>query len=161
MGSLPTRAWEQESAQWADQLTYSQAQIQSFVLACWSALRGWSYRSKTNRISMTQGNKQDVWQESQKSSSIDIVAEGRQTSHCNKHLQTKKYGQKGIVWDTLWHTTTSTMRCFLCFRVFACFVCVLQSSFLLGGGLQEQRQIWGDWEKSETTVHDMKITKNQ
>jgi hypothetical protein len=36
-------------------------------------------------------------------------------THYSEHLQIKMYGQRHILWDTLWHGTVSTMRCFLCF----------------------------------------------
>ena len=26
-------------------------------------------------------------------------------THCNEHVQEKKCGQRGTLWDTLWHTT--------------------------------------------------------
>ena len=41
----------------------------------------------------------------------------RLMTHCNKHLQVKLFGQKGVLCDTLWHTTASIARVVLFFYV--------------------------------------------
>jgi hypothetical protein len=43
----------------------------------------------------------------------EILSQTNDSLH--KYLQEKMCEQKDIPWGTLWHTTASMMRCFLCF----------------------------------------------
>jgi len=74
------------------------------------------------------------------------VPHARPTSHCNEHLQAKKYGQKGRLWDTLWYTAASTMRFF--------FLCC-------EGGGKGRGQLGEEEEISGIGVHGVKFSKNQ
>jgi len=53
-------------------------------------------------------------------------------AHCSEHFQAKKGGQKGILWDTLWHTKDPT-------RFYFSFVGRLQE---YGVGQKEQEDEW-------------------
>ena len=85
--------------------------MMNFWSAWWPVLPIQNYR-----ISMTQGSTRylrgvpvrfQYWQRSRSQRPCT-----RPTSHHNEHLQAKKCGQKGVLWDTLWHTTASTARFF-------------------------------------------------
>lgn len=69
----------------------------------------------------------------------------RPKNHCSECLQAKKCGQTSVLWDTLWHNTTYTMR----------FVFLL-----LGWGYKSGMGVWVEEERSETRLHDVNFTEN-
>ena len=72
----------------------------------------------------------------------------RPMTHCNKHLQVKLFGQKGVC--IVGHSTAFSVRfCFL--------LCV----FVWGGVAKEEEWIWRDGKISQVEIHDVKFTKNQ
>jgi hypothetical protein len=105
---------------------------------------------------------QDNQEESWWGANLDGIIESRdlgpdQTSNSLEWtFASEMCGQRDTLWDTLWHITASTMRCFLCFACFL-FVYVL----FCGEGCQGKGQTWGDGEMSRTGVHDVKLTKNK
>ena len=112
------------------------------LMSCWSVWKGsktigypW-HRATTEYLRGVQV-RFHYWQ-----SSISPRPLNRPGSHCNGYLEAKKCGQKGTLWDTLWHTTASTMRFFplLCF----------------GGGCKG-----GGWvpEEGKIGVHNIKFTR--
>jgi hypothetical protein len=85
------------------------------------------------------GQKQSNQDEAQWGSNNDGVTEARSQTrpmtHCNELLQVKMCGQRDTLWNTLWHSTASTMRCFS----MVCFVCVL---FYLGWIGKGKVKVW-------------------
>ena len=79
----------------------------------------------------------------------------RSITHCNEHVKVKLCGQRDILWDTLWHTTASMMRCFLCLRVCVCVcVCVCYLACRLEGQRADMKnKMIGTW------VPDVKLTE--
>lgn len=80
----------------------------------------------------------------------------RPMTHCNEHLPVETFELKGALYDSLWHTSASTVRLLLvhfCLFSFLCF------SFCRGR-MQEQRvdTKWG--EISGIEVHIVKPTNN-
>jgi hypothetical protein len=88
---------------------------------CWSARRGWSYRSKITG-SAWPGQQQNIQENSQWNLSIDNVAEARAFIPDQVVLQwtlsSKEVWAKGIFWETLWHTTGFWSFCFIFVFVF-------------------------------------------
>ena len=112
----------------------------------WDVWRGWSCCSKTTGSSWyrdTTGQPggdlmriQYWWcHRSQRSWT-------RPMAHCNEHLQEKMCGQRDMVWDTLWYTTASIIRCFLCFVLL--LLCVV-----FGGGQREVARVNDKFEGTE------------
>lgn len=103
----------------------SRAQIQGFGLAhpniyplmnCWSTWRSLFYRSKAWG---------PLWHRVKTGCSREVPvrfqylfcsrrqrSQTRAVTHCNEHIKANKCEQKGILWNTLWHTTASTIRFF-------------------------------------------------
>jgi hypothetical protein len=88
-------------------------QISTLSLNYWSAWRGQSYWSVTTGISLHRTTTVDILQEAC-DVPIFIVDNIRShwppirtVNHCNRHLQVKKYIQKSVLWDTLWHKRAS------------------------------------------------------
>ena len=78
------------------------------------------------------GQRQGIQEESWRSidivdSNIDSVVEARgfEPDQWLVAINTcKMCGQKGVLRDTLWHTTASTTRCLLCFVYFLSYFCL-------------------------------------
>lgn len=75
---------------------------------------------------------------------------------CNERLQVMTHGLKGLLYDLLCHAATSTKRVFFSFTFY--FV-----NYILfwGWGLQGQRMMGRDKEKSGIKMPGVKSTKNQ
>lgn len=112
-------------------------QISTLSLNYWSAWRGQSYWSVTTGISLHRTTTVDILQEAC-DVPIFIVDNIRShwppirtVNHCNRHLQVKKYIQKSVLWDTLWHITVPT---------------TLYSFFFLGAGSCKGEGQGGEWD---------------
>jgi hypothetical protein len=142
--------WKQESL-WADQRSISQAQIQlthyNIYLPHWwtTGMHEGTHPTDPKLQNLYDtGQQQDIQKKSQWGSSIDKVAEakGLLLDHLVTVMNTGKQRSVDkrlyIPWDTLWHTTASTMR--------ICFSFVGWRAGIKGG---------------RTAVNDVKFTKNQ
>lgn len=78
----------------------------------------------------------------------------------NTSLQVKIYRQKGLLSDSLGHTTTSMMRLMFPFLFYFLFFRFLLYFILFwgGGGCKDREQLRKDWEKNETKIYDVKDT---
>jgi hypothetical protein len=109
---------------WADQLSYHPSpgfelvflkiHIIRELLGC---VKGPALLLQSCRIFMTQGNNRGPREDP-----VLMMSQEPETlnqTHCNEHLQVKICEQRGILCDTLRHTTASIQRCFLLF-IFVC-----------------------------------------
>lgn len=151
----PVGAWElvhwPALRLWIGQLHYWTS---TPLMNCSSAWRSQSYRSKITG-SLNDKGQQDSQEESQWGSSIDSVTEVRglyQTkTHCNEHLQAKKYWQKGIL---CFHSDSATA-----FTMGLPYPTPTPHP-RLGKGYKGGGWVWGEREIIRIGVHDVKFTED-
>lgn len=160
MTKLALRAWEQVSRPWstlacaeelaltawawescpAEQLSYHPDPDPPKHLPDWWTAGAWEgagpAEPKPPQDLHCTGQQQDIQEESRWGSSTDSVAESRPMTHSSEHLEVKLFGQKGILHDTLCHSSASAAKFFACM-------------FSFGGKLQwwsVEKERWGhEW----------------